>query len=141
MCRPSLLTSVCARHIVHVYMARSGSVHGCQYLCAFISGIWRLSRAPAGKGSASSSAGRAARWLKAQGKDFGEMRQLASEVTLSSVLERVQPQSTGGGKAPGGSGILGDPTGPAYPQDLLTGSGHGGGAWALSTGAGQRAWG
>lgn len=87
MCRPSLLTSMCARHIVHVYMARSGSVHGCQYLCAFISGIWRLSRAPAGKGSASSSAGRAARWLKAQGKDFGEMRQLASEVTLSSVLE------------------------------------------------------
>lgn len=53
----------------------------------------------------------------------------------------VQPQSTGGGKAPGGNGILGDPTGPAYPQDLLTGSGHGGGAWALSTGAGQRAWG
>lgn len=53
---------------------------------------------------------------EAQGKDSGEMMQLASEVTLSSVLEWYRHRVLEVVRPLGAGAGLGDPTGPAHPS-------------------------
>lgn len=54
--------------------------------------------------------------LEPQGKDSGEMMQLVSEITLSSVLEWYRHRALEVVRPLGAGAGLGNPAGPAYPS-------------------------
>lgn len=54
--------------------------------------------------------------LEAQEKDSGEMMQLVSEITLSSVLEWYRHRALEVVRPLGAGAGLGNPTGPAHPS-------------------------
>ena len=90
---------------VHRCRTHSGSAHVCQDLSAFVSGIRGFPGAPAGKGPAASSLGRAERWLRGSGEGLGgdDAASLRGHAQLGAGV--VPAQGAGRGKAPWGQGL------------------------------------
>ena len=102
VCGPLADLCPCMAVFVHRCRTHSGSAHMCQNLSAFISGIWGFPGAPAGKGPASSSLGRAERWLRGSGEGLGgdDAASLGGHAQLGAGV--VPAQGAGSGKPPWG---------------------------------------